>query len=81
MSAMLMLYVDTNCPCFNSIHAHSVTKGWQCKDNTVEVIFDPGSDAKVSTTNLTVMRTTSDMTRKNSQLHPVKVKAWSEDKA
>jgi len=46
MSGMLMLYVNTACPCFHSTHSHSVMKGWQCQDNIVELIFDPDSDAK-----------------------------------
>ena len=63
-----MLHVNTACPCFHSIHAQTVMKGWHCQDNTVELISDSDSDANVSTTNLTVMCTTGDITRKNSQL-------------
>ena len=67
-----MLHVNIACLCFHSIHAHSVMKWWQHQDNTVELIFDPDSDANVSMTILTVMCMTSDMTRKNSQLYSIK---------
>ena len=66
-----MLYVNTGFPCFHSIYAHSVMKGWQCQKNSAEFIFDPHSDANVSMTNLTVICTTSDVIRKNSQLCPI----------